>query len=360
MSQRENHPLPEKLLDFLRLGEDYLHKNGIESSRLEAEQLLCSILDLTRMELYLNFDRPISADEMSRFREFLRRRADHEPLQYITGKTGFYSLTLSVLPGVLIPRPETELIVELTKKYQPDGGFETAIDLGCGSGAIALSLLVENISKSVYAIDVSPEALRCTTKNATNTLMKQYKYSKRMKFEAKTTTGNSEKTVPCNRQNNIEANTATQLWETVRETEELFFQKTDTSIDIIAPSKEKILFSIVNADVFSKDFSLPVFPVDCIVSNPPYVAVAEFDGLPSDVRNHEPELALVSGEDGLSAHRAIASSLDKWLQSDGVFLGEIGETQGEAAVQLYHQHGFKVLLHKDLNQRDRVIEARKK
>lgn len=144
---------------------DYLAQKGIESARLDAEHLLAHALGLGRLDMYLQHERPLREAELERFRPLLRRRATREPLQYILGRQAFREIDLHVGPGVLIPRPETERLVEVVLAWSEGRGELTALDIGTGSGAIALSLLVEGPFTSCVATDVSREALGFADKN---------------------------------------------------------------------------------------------------------------------------------------------------------------------------------------------------
>ena len=106
--------MPEQwtILKLIKWTADYLSKKGIDTARLDAELMLAYLLKTDRTRLYMNFDQPLNKDELTSFKKLLERRAKHEPLQYITGKQEFWSLSFKVSPSVLIPRPETELLVE--------------------------------------------------------------------------------------------------------------------------------------------------------------------------------------------------------------------------------------------------------
>lgn len=144
----------------------YLAKKGAESPRLEAELLLCHVLGVSRVDLYTRHDRPLSGGERNDYRAAIRRRVAGEPLQHITGRQGFRLLDLEVGKDVFVPRPETELLVDVVR--QAAGGLEEPLiaDVGTGSGAIALSLAKEIPSSTVVAVDVSPEALAVARRNA--------------------------------------------------------------------------------------------------------------------------------------------------------------------------------------------------
>jgi len=154
-----------QLLEILNLTAAYLDKHGVSPARLNAEQLLGHVLGLERMQLYLQFDRPISPAERERLRELLRRRAAGEPLQHITGYCHFHGLRLVCDKRALIPRPETELLVELAleKMTAAEGRL---LDVGTGSGAIALALLHKKPGWRATATDICAEALTLAAQNA--------------------------------------------------------------------------------------------------------------------------------------------------------------------------------------------------
>jgi release factor glutamine methyltransferase len=137
-----------------------------ENPRLQAELLLADVLDLKRLDLYLRFDQVLSPAQVDAYREHVRQRVRGAPLQYITGKAGFRHLTLAVAPGVLIPRPETEILVEAALEHLKGRQAPLVLDLGCGSGAIALALAQECPAARVRATDISAAALALARRNA--------------------------------------------------------------------------------------------------------------------------------------------------------------------------------------------------
>ncbi len=157
-----------KIIDLLKTVSQFLQEKGIENPRLNAELLLGKVLNLNRVHLYLQFERPLTPPELAAYRELVRRRAKHEPLQYILGETEFMGLTFRVNPHVLIPRPETELLVEETLKLQ--NAFNSSgvkiVEVGSGSGCIAVSLAKHWPATHVYATDISDEALEVAGENA--------------------------------------------------------------------------------------------------------------------------------------------------------------------------------------------------
>ena len=156
------------VLRMMRWSGDYLDEKGVSRGRLDAEHLLAHALGLERLQLYLQYDRPLTRGELDRYRPLLKRRARREPLQYILGRAAFRELDLEVDPRVLIPRPETEVLVQEILDWTGDleaRGLE-AVDVGTGSGAIALSLAMEGPFHHVVATDASREALEVAGHNA--------------------------------------------------------------------------------------------------------------------------------------------------------------------------------------------------
>ncbi|HET7462792.1 MAG TPA: peptide chain release factor N(5)-glutamine methyltransferase [Longimicrobium sp.] len=145
---------------------NYLGEKGFHNPRLNAELLLAGTLGVKRLDLYLQFDRPLKADELASFKARLLRRAKHEPLQYIDGTAAFRDLVLTVDRRVLIPRPETEVLVQEVLDWAAAHGARTVLDVGTGSGAIALALASEGAFERVVAVDLSPDALEVARANA--------------------------------------------------------------------------------------------------------------------------------------------------------------------------------------------------
>lgn len=156
-----------KLLNILNLAASHLADRGVENARLNAELMLCSILEVRRIELYLQFDRVLSPEELAVYREMMRERLRYVPLQYITGETEFMALPFWMDRTVFIPRPETEQLVEAVLQELKGTTEETAIaDVGTGCGAIAIALAREIPAARVYAIDSSEDALALAARNA--------------------------------------------------------------------------------------------------------------------------------------------------------------------------------------------------
>jgi release factor glutamine methyltransferase len=264
------------VLPLLEWTERYLRERSFEESRLNAELLLAHALRLPRLGLYLQFDRPLAASELALFKRLLLRRMSHEPLQYILGETEFMGLPFEVTPAVLIPRPETENLVEEAIRWlKGSGGAEWSIlEIGTGSGNIAVALgkflpgaLVTSLEKSGDALDVARR--NCVRHGL----------------------GNVE-----------------------------FFK-----MDVFSPELE--------AEIDGRMF-------DAVVSNPPYVPGADFDLLEPEVRDFEPRLATTDGADGFRFIRRIAGLAPRLLRPGGGMFLEIGYGQADAAETIARESGL--------------------
>jgi release factor glutamine methyltransferase len=162
----------EKALELTRKAATVFEERGFDNARLEAELLLSGVLGVKRLELYLHPERPLTSAELELFRAAVRRRLRREPLQYVLGTASFRRLELAVDPRVLIPRPETEVLVGLVLDWAgsgQDGRGGRVLDVGTGSGAIALSLAAEGTFEGVVATDISGDALDVARANAERT-----------------------------------------------------------------------------------------------------------------------------------------------------------------------------------------------
>lgn len=296
-----------RMMDLLMLAGEYLVRQNVADARLDAELLLADMLGVARLDLYLQPERTLSDEEKEAFRALLIQRAEGEPVQYILGSVAFRELELSVRPGVLIPRPETERLVEAAIQFAPDGRWANVLEVGVGSGAIALSLLEEGAASRVIAVDISEQAIAVTRENA-----------KALGFTA----------------------------------------DPDDPSHFVKPDGDLELF-LLQADALDPNFHPEHAPFQLVISNPPYVTEGEYKLLPIHIREHEPKEALTSGEDGLDAHRALAAKLPDLLTKDGLFLGEIGRSQGRAARELHQGWASSVDIHLDLAGLDRIVAVRK-
>ena len=287
---------PWTVLRLILWSGEYLDAKGVERGRLDAEHLLAHTLGTTRLQLYLEHERPLTPDELGAFKPLLLRRAAREPLQYILGRASFRELELAVDPRVLVPRPETEVLVDevlaWTKAREIAGGGEglTALDVGTGSGCIALSLAHEGPFARVVATDVSGDALDVAR-------------------------GNAE---------------AAGLADRVE-------LRAGTLFEPLAPDER---FHVV-------------------VSNPPYVAAGEAGELEPEVAQWEPGGALYAGEAGMDVLDALVAGVARHLEPGGLLALEVGLGQAEAvAGGIRAAGGFDApRIRRDLAGRQRIVLA---
>jgi len=147
----------------------FLADHGVQSSKYEAELLMAHALNMNRMDLYLNFDKPLQESELQQLRPLLKRRANREPMAWILGEWGFHKYDFTVIPGVLCPRPDTETLVEAALSLipeEPTGDKPWIVaDIGCGSGCIGLTIALERPHVRVFSVDIADEAIACTKAN---------------------------------------------------------------------------------------------------------------------------------------------------------------------------------------------------
>jgi release factor glutamine methyltransferase len=253
---------------------------GIIDARMEATSLLSHLLGRDRTFVIAHGEDFLTGDQLIDFRQLVSRRANHEPLQYITGHQEFFKLDFSVTPDVLIPRPETEIIVEAALELLKANDPALIADLGTGSGCIVISLLHELPNARAVAADISDKALAVASTNA-----QMHGVNDRL--------------------------------------------------------------TLVESDLFSAFAPDEEFSV--IVSNPPYVAAGEIAGLQSEVRDHEPLSALVSGDDGLSHIRTLMEQAPAFLLDGGHLIFEIGFGQSKAVERLIDERIWTLIeIRKDL------------
>ena len=152
-------PPPKKtwsIIDLIDWGTNHFTKQGIENARREMEWFLCDVLNYQRIDLYLKFENTLKYYELDKLRKMVKRRITGEPFQHIIGKAPFYMRDFIVNNHVLIPRPETEILIDRMKN---NGSNPSLLDIGTGSGCIAITCALENLSKKIVATDISPDAL---------------------------------------------------------------------------------------------------------------------------------------------------------------------------------------------------------
>ena len=155
-----------RVIDILNWGEDYFKLKGFESPKQEIEWLLCDLLNYKRIDLYVQFEQPIHRPQLKQLKEWIKRRIGREPLQYITGKTEFYGYKFIITPDVLIPRPETERVVDVALHKIGNIKNPKVLDVGSGSGCIAIAIGAEKKDALILSVDISEGAIRKAKKNA--------------------------------------------------------------------------------------------------------------------------------------------------------------------------------------------------
>ena len=279
----------------------YLERRGDEHPRLSAEWLLAAVTGLSRVELYVNFDRPLDASELADMHAAIERRAAGEPLQYVTGEMPFRHIVLRCERGVLIPRPETEILVDAalegvdraTGRGTGAEGSVRVLEVGTGTGCVALSIASERPGTLVTATDLSPKAVALARRNREALCLEE-----------------AVDVVEC-----------------------------DLASDV--PDELMGTFSV-------------------LVSNPPYIPTRVLaEEVPAEVRDFEPELALDGGEDGLDVFRRLLELAPVALGPGGTLAVELFEGALDAAAELTRAQGgwASVEVREDLTRRPRVLVA---
>ncbi len=283
------------VIELLNATREFFVSKEFQNPRTNAEMFLGHVLGCSRIDLYLKHDRPVTREEQDALRELIKRRLNHEPPQYIVGETEFYGIRMRVAKGVLIPRPETEIVAEkaidAAKKLIAERNKETLrmLDIGTGSGNLAIAIASQVEQAIIDACDISEKGLDLALENAARA-------------------GVGDRVFPC------------------------FY------------------------DIFAKKIP-PVLkpPYTMLVSNPPYVKEDDFDSLPPEIKNYEPKGALIGGEDGLRYYRRIAELADELLENGGALVVEIGEGQAADVRAIFRNIFRSVQVYLDLTRVERVV-----
>ena len=177
-SVKKENGKPWRIIDVINWGVDYFGNKSLENPRLEIEIFLQDILDCKKIDLYVNFENEVSASDLNILKGYIKRRLENEPSQYIVGKSNFYGRNFYVDNNVLIPRPETEILINVCIEFLSIKNNPEIIDIGTGSGCIGITLAKEIPSSNVIAIDCSEEALAVAEKNAKNIGIKNIDFVK--------------------------------------------------------------------------------------------------------------------------------------------------------------------------------------
>jgi len=304
--QTRNEPGPREgpawtVRRLLQWTADYFQRNGLPAARLDAEVLLAHVLEKDRLGLYLDYDAVVEDGFLKCYRQLILRRVASEPVAYLTGMREFYSASFCVGPAVMIPRPETEHLVEhallhLKKEFparDPDSLRILDIGTGCGNLPVILSRNLEGAW--IVSVDICAGALTLARRNR-----------------------------------GLRSHAGARV----------FFVQGDL-VEWLRPGR-------------------PLFHV--IVSNPPYVSEQEWQGLQPEVRDHEPRLAICGGPAGTELQERILESAGRFLHENGALVMEIGESQSAAVRELADRSGLyaDAGVFPDYAGRPRVLVARKK
>jgi release factor glutamine methyltransferase len=283
---------------------EHLQRQGVESARLCAEILLAHAMKCERIQLYTQFDAVPSAEVLAPFRAAVREAAAGRPIAHLTGAKEFFSLTFEVTPDVLIPRPETEVLVERTIDLvrRANGMLRSILDLGTGSGCIAVSLAKLLPDVGVYASDISEAVLAVARRNA-----ERHGIATRIRF---------------------------------------------ASGD---------LFAAWPPTGAAAEGGAAVPPFDVIVSNPPYLSTAPGTPVAPGIRQYEPYLALFAGVDGLDVIRRIVAEAPARLRPGGHLLLEVAFDQAGRVRELFNPLSWQEIVgYRDGGGHERVVHARRR
>jgi release factor glutamine methyltransferase len=323
-----NAPSALDVRSALKRGIAQLRDAYVPSFTVAAELLLLHVLGRDRTWLHAHPEEEIPPAEAQRFFGLIARRAAGEPTQHLTGKQEFWGLDFEVTPDVLIPRPETEHVIEVAldrlavrelragRRPRNDGAGLQIADIGTGSGCIAIALVKELPAATIYATDISSAALAVARRNA-----ERHAVSDRIHF--------------------LESNLL-------------------DSVSVVESQHPAPLlgkqFSLASHQPQLTSHESPSF--DLIVSNPPYIGRREADALMREVREHEPEVALYGGEEGYEFYAGLITEAAKHLKPDGILVLELGHDSLPAVQPLFDAPMWKnVGVTNDLAGIPRVIAA---
>ena len=308
------------LREALHRAAQALAEAGSEEAALEAELLLAHALGTDRTHIYQRLPDDLPPAAAAAFEALLRRRLAHEPVPYITGRKEFYGLEFEVTPAAIIPRPETETLIELVLGFTGERGLATPriADVGVGCGAIAVTLAVSLPQAEVIAVDISAEALALARRNA-----ERHGVAERIRF---------------------------------REGDLLAPLAAHPVAGGDSPGREPVE-GAAHPEPKPGGSRGSSRRVDVIAANLPYVRSADFEASPPEIREHEPRLGLDGGHDGLRLIGRLLRDAPAYLKPGGALFAEIGEEQGEAALSLARAcfPQARIEVKQDLSGLDRVL-----
>ena len=285
------------VLEILNRTKAFFEKKGIPDARLDAEYIISYGLKMkNRMDLYLNFEKPLTPAELDVLRTMVARRAMREPLQHIIGDTSFRGFIIKCDLRALIPRPETESIVDMVSDSLKGVENPFIVEIGTGTGAISIACAKEIVGAKVLATDISEDALALARINA----------------EANGLAGNSS-------EQSAESPTST-----------LTFAQGDLLNAVTADVIANAVGASTELRQEAQHTSSATLPkIDCLIANLPYIPDGEKDKLQPEVAKYDPALALFGGADGLDLVRKLLSQTENCLKPGASILLEIGSEQGE-------------------------------
>ena len=300
--------------EILKFSSGYLRdKTGIESSKLDSELLLGEVLEMDRVHLFMNLDRPVSVEEREKFKSYLKRRIDGEPIAYITGRKNFWTSSFRVTRDTLIPRADTEVVLELALDYvnYSKGSF-SCLDIGTGSGCLIVSL-AKNIKEKVDKLKRSKEVKELASEEESENISSDTDKPQDSKEEGK----------------EVEPSFYYEAWDI----SEPALEVARTNASEIIPSVD---INFLIQDILTLPDSNNKF--DLIISNPPYIE-------PGDPRvdsstKYEPRVALFAKD--LVFYKKIAQEAKKILDEQGVVVVEIGKDQKDRVVDIFSSEGFRL------------------
>lgn len=298
MASQTQHKSDWTVIKLLTWTTEYLANADVDQARLCAEILLGHVLQCHRIDLYVQFEHRPTPPQLTQFRQLLQRCAQHEPTAYLTGTAHFYSLELKVSPAVLIPRPETELLVTQAVdflRHQTNRPHLQTLDMCTGSGCVAIAIAANVIETEIIALDRSAAALEIAQAN-----IDQHDLQSRV--------------------------------------------------------------TLLQSDLFENIHQAPADIFDLVVANPPYISTAEFETLDPMVSQYEPQEALLAGPDGLAVHRRLLDQAEDHLADAGALMVEVAYNQAQQVIALFQQSGYltDISAVKDNLGHQRVVKARKK
>lgn len=341
----------KSILEVLAAGASFLERKGVESARLNMEHLLAHALGLKRMDLYLQFDRPLSEAELGPLREWTMRRAAGEPLQHLLGTVDFHRFTFRCDARALIPRPETEELVDKILARRKGRPTRRILDMGCGSGVIGLSLAAAIPDAQVLLADASADALALARENAA-LLARQVA----AQLAART---RQPVYVPLGADSRLAESPGPGADDVGRSTAAPAPAPVSSGVGADAGAMEadsgflpRVRFA--QSDLFSAiDFEAPERSFDVLAANLPYIPTGEIASLSPEVRN-DPAQALDGGESGLEIIGRFIADAKRFCAPGALVALEHGPDQGEAVAALLARAGFEqVAVEHDMSRRAR-------